>query len=124
MLKALIHVNEPEKWQVAIGNIKNLLRDVGDNGVEVIVVSNGAGVKGYVGGVEQGGAVCALPGQGSLRNEMEELSKRGVKFLACKNALMANNIDERLLPEFVKVITSGMTELIRRQSEGFAYIKP
>ncbi len=124
MLKALIHVNEPERWQVAIGNIKNLLRDAKEKGVEVIVVSNGAGVRGYVGGVEEGGAACALPGQGSLRSEMEELSKRGVKFLACRNALIANNIDEKLLPEFVTVIPSGMTELIRKQAEGFAYIKP
>lgn len=125
MFRALIHVNEPDRWQIAIGNIKNLLRDVGDDGVEVIVVSNGAGVKGYVEGLGQSQGVCALPNQTSIQKEMEELSKRGVRFLACRNALIANNIDEKLLPVFVTVVPAGMTELVRRQNEdGFAYIKP
>jgi len=119
----LIHVNEPDRWQVAISNIVNLLNDVADDHVTVLVVSNGAGVKGYVTCNEETQGVC-LPGADETLKEMEELSKRGVKFLACKNALRANKIDEKSLPGFVEVVPSGMTELTKRQAEGFAYIKP
>jgi len=123
MLRTLIHVNEPDRWPVAIGNIINLLNDVGDTNVTVIVVSNGAGVKGYVTCSEESQEVC-IPGGVDTLKKMEELSKRGVRFLACRNALRANNIDEKSLPSFVEVIPAGMTELIKRQAEGFAYIKP
>ncbi len=123
MLKCLIHVNEPERWPVAIGNIVNLLNDVGDKNITVIVVSNGAGVKGYISCAEEGSGVCA-PGVMDTLKKMEDLSKRGVRFLACRNALRANDIDEKDLPSFVEVIPAGMTELIKRQAEGFAYIKP
>ncbi len=138
MLKTLIHVNEPERWPVAISNIINLLNDVGDSNIDVIVVSNGAGVKGYIprlsgegtvsGEVTVGeacipGATVTSPLMDALK-KMEELSKRGVKFLACRNALKANNIPEESLPDFVRVIPAGMTELIKRQAEGYAYIKP
>lgn len=123
MLKCLIHVNEPERWSVAIGNIINLLNDIGDSNINVIVVSNGAGVKGYVSCTEEGSGTC-IAGVMDVLKKMEELSKRGVKFLACRNALRANNIDEKDLPSFVEVIPAGMTELIKRQAEGYAYIKP
>jgi intracellular sulfur oxidation DsrE/DsrF family protein len=123
MLKTLIHVNEPDRWPVAISNIVNLLNDVGDANVSVVVVSNGAGVKGYVTCPEDTQGVC-LPGAVDTLKKMEELSKRGVRFLACRNALRANNIEEKSLPPFVEVVPAGMTELIKRQAEGFAYIKP
>lgn len=122
MLKTLIHVNEPERWPVAVGNIVNLLNDVGDHNVELVVVSNGAGVKGYI-SCEEGSGVC-IPGAMDFLKKMEELSTRGVKFLACRNALKANNINEKDLPPFVEVVPAGMTELIKRQSQGYAYIKP
>lgn len=123
MLKCLIHVNESERWPVAVGNIINLLNDVGDANISVIVVSNGAGVKGYISCAEEGAGICVSDTMDPLK-KMEELSKRGVRFLACRNALKANNIDEKNLPAFVEVVPAGMTELIKRQKEGFAYIKP
>lgn len=123
MLKCLIHVNEPERWSVAIGNIINLFNDVGDSNISVIVVSNGVGVKGYITCPQEGTGIC-IPGAGDVLKKMEELSRRGVRFLACRNALRANNIDEKDLPPFVEVIPAGMTELIKRQAEGYAYIKP
>lgn len=123
MLKCLIHVNEPERWPVALSNIINLLNDVGDSSINVIVVSNGAGVKGYMTCPEDSTGAC-IPGAMDVLKKMEELYRRGVRFLACRNALRANNIDEKSLPSFVEVVPAGMTELIKRQTEGYAYIKP
>lgn len=123
MLKCLIHVNEPERWPVAVGNIINLLNDVGDSNISIVVVSNGAGVRGYITCPEEGTGAC-IPGALDILKKMEELSRREVRFLACRNALRANNIDEKSLPSFVEVVPAGMTELIKRQAEGYAYIKP
>jgi intracellular sulfur oxidation DsrE/DsrF family protein len=55
---------------------------------------------------------------------MISVSQLGVQFVACRNSLVGNKIDEKVLPGFVKVVPAGVTELIKKQSEGYAYIKP
>ncbi|MGD0885600.1 MAG: DsrE family protein [Thermodesulfovibrionales bacterium] len=125
--KVLLHVNEPERWAVAISNIINFLNDVSEESAEVVVVANGSAVKGYVregetpGEVQ--GTVCAV-GVSAGSADMEELSKRGVLFLACRNALHTQRIAAESLPDFVTVVPAGITEIVRRQADGFAYIKP
>ncbi|NOZ25994.1 MAG: hypothetical protein GXO94_07910 [Nitrospirae bacterium] len=115
-LRVIFHVNETPKWDVALANVTNLLKDVGDAGVEVLVLSNGPSVEAY--------------GDEGKVKVMEALAARGVRFLACRNSLKnlcaSGNlcIDENNLPAFLGVVPAGVTELIRRQAEGFAYIKP
>lgn len=115
-LKVLIHVNEPERWHITLNNITNMLKDDEGSSIETHVISNGRGVNGYVARNDE-----------AVKSEierMEELAKRGVKFFACNNALIAQKIDARELPAFVAVVASSMTEMVRRQAQGFAYIKP
>lgn len=50
--------------------------------------------------------------------------KRGVDFLACENALKERNIDPASLFACVSIVPSGVMEIIKKQNEGFAYIKP
>lgn len=125
--KLVVHVNEPERWAIAISNITNLLNDVGDQNAEVVVVANGAGVKGYVReglpSSEAQGETCAI-GTGDNISSMEKLSKRGVAFLACRNALNAQHVTTQVLPNFLKIVSAGMTEMVKLQADGFAYIKP
>ena len=115
-LKVLIHINENEKWKVVLGNVTNLLEDAGGENVDVVVVANGFSVYGY-----------ADPDKVS---PMEQLSARGVKFIVCRNSL--NNmcqegvacLKEAQLASFIGVVPAGITEIIRRQQDGYAYVKP
>ena len=126
-MKLLVHVNESEKWPAAVGNIANFLTDVGDENAEVIVVANGAGVRGYLRGgppqAERQGDVCIVV-TGDSAAATEGLEKRGVLFIACANALRAQHIEAGSLPAFVRVVPAGVTEIVKRQAEGFAYVKP
>lgn len=127
VLKLLVHVNEPERWSAALAGITNFLNDVGDEHAAVIVVSNGAGVKGFLKGnlppPTLQGEACSIR-TGADIPAMDLLSRRGVAFLACKHALNAQDIHIEQLHFFVNVISAGMTEMVRLQTEGFAYIKP
>lgn len=126
-LKLLVHVNEPERWFIALGNITNFLNDVGDENAEVIVVANGAGVRGYIGEpakTDIQGEACAIGGPTANISTMKILNDRGVVFMACSKALDAQGIKIDDVPDFVKVIPAGMTEMVERQMKGFAYIKP
>ena len=115
-LKVLFHINENEKWNVALGNIASLISDVGEENTEVIVVANGFAVYGYT--------------DSEKLSVIEQLTAGGVKFIACRYSLTSMCQDgvacvrEDVLPSFIAIVPAGITEIIERQQDGFAYIKP
>jgi len=65
-----------------------------------------------------------VTGDTGFEREVGELIKEGIAVLACQNTLTRKQISpERLLPE-VRMVTSGLGEIIRRQQEGWAYVRP
>jgi len=62
-LKVLFHINENEKWKVALGNIASLISDVGEENTEVIVVANGFAVYGYTDSESFRSLSSLLPGE-------------------------------------------------------------
>ncbi len=137
-LKVLIHVNEPERWDMALMNISKLLQDVGKDGADAIVLVNGP-------------AVCTFTEKDKL-SIMKEYSRQGISFYVCRNSIkqlckggdicMIDDpvskvcinkkgyiyrdvcLPEKSLSAFIKVIPTGITEIIKKQHEGFAYVKP
>lgn len=115
-LKVLFHVNESERWDTALGNITNLIKDVGEEAVTILVVANGPSVMSFI--------------DDEKLKVMKELAGRGAVFLACRNSLRkmcfgaGACVSESSLPSFIDVIPAGITEIIRKQAEGFAYVKP
>ena len=111
MLKVVLHVSETEKWPVAIANVSNLIKDVGEDQVRAALLANGAAVEVFRPGHELAAPLGRLTGQ-------------GVELLACRNSLRSLGMGEGELPGFVKVVPAGITELVRRQQEGWAYVRP
>ncbi|HLE41102.1 MAG TPA: DsrE family protein [Nitrospirota bacterium] len=114
--KVIIHVNEMDRWNVALGNVSNLLASVGNDNVDAIVLGNG-------------NSVIAYEDPQKIK-VMSELSKKGARFRACRNSLNKMKTEGRIsvteseLPAFIKIVPAGITEVIRRQHEGYAYLKP
>lgn len=111
-LKAVFHIDEAAKWSLVLSNVQNFLKHVGHDGAKVEVVANADGV-----------AVFPSPAA-ALAEQMAALAHDGVRFVLCRNALRSHDIDESALPAFVTVVPAGITELVRRQREGYSYIKP
>jgi intracellular sulfur oxidation DsrE/DsrF family protein len=115
-MKVLFHVNEADRWDTALGNMLNLIKDVGEDEVDIVVVANGPSVMSFI---EQDKLTI-----------MKELTDKGAKFLACRNSLkkMCYGVDacitESSLPSFIQVVPAGITEIISKQAEGYAYVKP
>lgn len=108
----IFHVDEMEKWVLTLKNVSNLLEQVDAKAAHVEVLANSEAVRGYV-----------LP-QSAFAAAMRQLNRQGVLFVACNNALRGLGIDRTGLLPFVKVVPAGVLELVERQSEGYAYIKP
>lgn len=107
--KAVFHVDESAKWGLVLKNIINTL--AGEEAVEMAVVANAEAVKEYVMGDQ-------------LVEQMTQLNTQGVNFFACNNALKAFEVDLNRMPKFVRITPAGILELVKKQNEGYAYIKP
>lgn len=112
--KVIFHIDELNKWKLLLKNVSNLLDVVDINKFTIEILANSEAVKFY-----EFNQVLELD-----MNTMEKLNSKGVRFVACNNALMANDIKKDDLIYFIDVVPVGILELINKQSEGYNYIKP
>lgn len=116
-MKILFHVDQAERWTTCLGNVYNTLKYFDEKAVvgEVEIVANAVAVK----ELSKIGAEAA-----GIAEEMSHYIKKGVKVLACRNALIGQQIHEEELLEGVGVVDAAIIEIAEKQSEGWAYIRP
>ncbi|MEG1131682.1 MAG: DsrE family protein [Romboutsia sp.] len=112
-MKIILHVNQLDRWNMALGNIENLLNLDPDVKLEMLV--HGEAIVNYT--KEKAESL-------KIYDTLRELAEKGVVFAACNNTLNKLNISVTQLCEFIEVVPAGVMELAKKQSEGFYYIKP
>jgi intracellular sulfur oxidation DsrE/DsrF family protein len=118
--KVLVHLSsaDPQAALNTLGNLEQMLADYRQRGepVRVEVIANGGGVK------------LLGPGTPAIAQRIAALTEQydNLSFAACRNTIEQLQLTEgrhiRLLPQ-IKLIDSGVVEVIRRQKEGWAYIR-
>lgn len=103
-MKVLIHVNELEKWESALANIKNLKKATKIQ--KIALVLNGEAVN--------------LVTDPSRQDEV--LAK--IKVFVCNHSLRRQRIDRFMLLPIFKVVDSGVVKIVELQNKGYRYIKP
>ena len=58
----------------------------------------------------------------AYEERLKQLSDRGVKLLACRNAMKNRNVTTEDLFPFAGQVDSGIAEIVRKQESGWAYI--
>ena len=111
--KVIFHIDEIDKWKLLLNNVSNLLNAEEGDKFYIEVLANSEAVKYYV-----------YNKNTDANYFMESLNKKDVKFVACNNALKAFDIKKDTLIDFVDIVPAGVLELVKKQSEGYLYIKP
>jgi len=108
-----IQINEDDakKWNAVLGNIHNIQVELGEKNVAIAVVAIGPGL-----GMLLADSLAA--------NRVQDAMAAGVEFLACGNSVKAQNIAPDDLTTGTKITTSGYVELMHRQQQGWAYLRP
>ncbi|QSZ67049.1 hypothetical protein RJ40_05835 [Methanofollis aquaemaris] len=109
-VQALVHLTEVGKGEAVMRNVEHLLEEFG-NEVTAEVVANGDGVK-------------ALLITGPHGEQVRALAEVGVRFAICAHSTRAQGFTREDFPRVVAVVPSGVGEIVRRENEGFAYIRP
>lgn len=102
---------EPAKHEAVLRNISNLLDDLGQERTEVELVAHGPGID-------------LLIGKTGQAERLSQLAQRGVVLAACANTLRERQIPHEQLVAHVTIVSSGVGELVRRQQEGWQYVRP
>ena len=101
---------DPKTHENALRNVRNTAADLGPD-AQVAVVAHGPGIG-------------LVTGQSGCTQEVSDLVGQGVQVLACRNTLNRLEIPvEKLLPG-VEIVTAGIGEIVRRQHDGWAYVRP
>ena len=111
-IKAVFHIDENEKWKLVIGNVRNLYNGLKEQEFEIEILANSVAVEMY------------KSASTIYKSDFEELKELGIKMCACNNSLVGMNIQRSELLGFITVVPIGVKELIEKQLDGFAYIKP
>jgi len=102
---------DPQKWNLALNNAKNVQTDLGADKTEVEIVAYGPGI-----GMLKADAIIA--------NRVEDAVASGVKVVACENTMHAQKLTRDDMNKKVDYVAAGVVELMRRQQQGYAYIRP
>lgn len=106
MSNVVIHVDEPQKVAMAIGNSRNFLA-LRPTSTLVIVVN--------------GPAITTLT-TGAWDALLTDLPQ--VEVDACQNAMRSHQLTAADLPTGVTVVPAGVVRLVELQEQGYAYLKP
>ena len=112
--RVVFHLDEGtlSRANMVLHNIQNLIDDLGQESVHVALLANGEGVK------------ALLRSPNVHRRQINKLAEQSVELLACANSLRFLGLDEDDLLDPVVVVPAGVSELTKRQAEGWAYIRP
>lgn len=103
--------DDPKKWNLALNNARNVQTDLGADKVAVEIVAYGPGI-----GMLKMGSVTGA--------RVADAMSAGVEVVACENTMAAQKLArDDMLPK-IGYVDAGVVELMRRQQQGYSYIRP
>jgi len=102
---------DPAKWNLTFNNINNVQKDLGADKVQIEVVAYGPGIG-------------MLKLDSSVANRVADAMGKGVQVVACENTLTAQKLTRADMLSNISYVPAGVVELMRKQQQGWAYIRP
>lgn len=99
---------ETDVQKAVLGQINNLIQSIPEIGIELVVHSRGVSF------IEKGT---------HWHKQLQDLHNKNVRILVCQHTLNAAQLEKDQLLPFVSIIPSAVAHLVRRQAEGWQYLK-
>ena len=104
--------NDPAKWNLALNNAKNVQSDYGGaSKVDIEIVAYGPGI----GMLKMGSQVG---------ERVSEAMKAGIHVVACENTMHNLKLTKADMLSDIGYTPSGVVELMKKQQQGWAYVRP
>lgn len=103
--------NDPAKWNLALNNARNVQADLGKDKVEIEIVAYGPGLN-------------MLKAESKVAGRLAEALDNEVTLLACENTMINTKVTRDDMYGGIRYVLAGVTHIMQRQREGWAYIRP
>lgn len=95
--------------KAVIRQLNNILKE--DANIKLAVICHGPGIE------------MLMKEKTVVKTSMQELTQKGVEFVACENTMIEKKIEKSQLLDELKYVKAGIIEVAKRQNAGWAYIK-
>ena len=111
--KVVIQVSDGDqaKWNLALNNARNIQADLGAANVDIEIVAYGPGIG-------------MLKLDSPVANRVDEANAAGIKVMACENTMKGQKLVRSDMLGSVGYVNAGVVEIMQRQQQGWAYIRP
>ena len=111
--RVVIQVSDSDqgKWNLALNNAKNIQTDLGAPNVDIEIVTYGPGID-------------MLKLDSPVGGRIGEATTAGVKVVACENTMRGQKLTRADMLNGISYVPAGVVELMSRQQQGWAYIRP
>jgi uncharacterized protein len=100
-----------KRWNLALGNIRNVQEELGRDNVDIELVAYGPGI-----------GMLSLDSE--VGERVGEAIDRGVRVVACENTMKAVKLGrDDMLPR-IDYVKAGVVEIVARQTQGYQYVRP
>jgi uncharacterized protein len=104
--------NDAQKWNLALNNARNVQDDLGGpeaTELEIVVYGPGIGM---------------LKSDSPVAKRVADALSAGVKVVACENTRKAQKLSYPDMLPNIGYVSAGVVELMKKQKQGYAYIRP
>lgn len=111
--KVVFQVSDPAegKWNLTLNNAHNVQQLLGKDNVKVEIVVYGPGIG-------------MLKAESPVANRVAEAVANKVDIVACEQTMKAQKLTQADMLKEIGYVPGGVVELMKRQGEGYAYIRP
>ena len=102
---------DPAKWNLTLNNVRNIQADLGAGNVDIEVVSYGPGIG-------------MLQANSPVASRVDEALTAGVSIVACENTMKGQKLARSDMLGGIGYVGAGVVELVQKQQQGWAYIRP
>ena len=103
--------DDARKWNLALNNAKNVQDGLGAGNVDVEIVVYGPGIG-------------MLKFDSTVASRIDQAKDDGVKIVACENTMQNQNLTKNDMLSSIGYVPAGVIELMQKQKDGYAYIRP
>lgn len=111
--KVIFQVSDsaPAKWNLALNNARNVQDAIGKDNVDIEIVAFGPGID-------------MLRLESEVGNRIGDALANGIKIVACQNTMKNMKVTQADMLPSIGYVPGGVVELMRKQQQGWSYIRP
>ncbi len=112
-MKVVVQVSDenPRTWNLALNNLGNLQRGIGAQNVVAELVVYGPGI-------------AMLQAGSPVEARIVQAARDGVRVVACENTMRGRKLTPADMISGIGYVPSGVVEIVQRERDGYAYLRP